>query len=185
MDARLRISETPRKTAPGVSAETPLVTLAWHALRAEHQRQAEAAELSRDALVRIAEEVARLRRAAVATTSPEGGLPVVHSIRDSADRIEAALKELGITLLGEERLPFAGELTEVLDNVAQIPQTDIDLPLVAEIIEPAILWNETLLRRGKAVIAIPTAAKGDRAGPAEGVSDKTPKCAPDGEEITE
>jgi len=185
MDARLRITEASRKTAPGVSAETPLVTLAWHALRADCRRQAEAAELSRDALVRIAEEVDRLRRADATPASSQAGSAAVGSMRESANRIEAALKELGITLHGEERVPFTGELTEVLDNVAQLPQEGLEIPLVAEIIEPAILWKGALLRRGKAVIAIPAPGTQTPAKSPEDVSDNNHRCTGHGTETTE
>jgi len=148
MDRRLRITESPRKTAPGVSAETPMVTLAWHALHAEYGSREAEAEQSREALARIAEEVCRLRRATATITSQETGPAILQSVRDIADRIEAALRSLDITILGDEHVPFVGELTEVLDNVAQLPETGIDVPLVAEIIEPTILWRGTLLRRG-------------------------------------
>lgn len=187
MDRRLRILEPPRSTTThGVTAETPLVTLAWHALRSEHRRQTEHAEQTRDNLVRIAEELGPMRRAATAAMAQENGLAFVQSIRSSAARIETALKNMGITLVGKERVPFDGELTEVLDNVAQIPQTDLESPLVAEIIEQAIFWNETLVRRGKAVIAIPVPAdRGGRIGPAEDISDKNLKSGPNEGKMTE
>ena len=149
MDRRLRITEPPRKIAAGVAAETPLVVLAWHALRSERRREAEADDKLQDALLRISAEVGWLRRTALAAASQAAPPAAVQGVRDFAHRIEAALKIVGVALLGEELVLFVGELAEVLDNVAQLPEAGIATPLIAEVVEPAILWKGALLRRGK------------------------------------
>ena len=79
MDERLKITDSPRTVAAGVTAEMPPVTLAWRALRAECQRRVEEhrtreaeARLVRDTLASVAEDAYRLRRAVeLAPATPE------------------------------------------------------------------------------------------------------------------
>jgi predicted amidohydrolase YtcJ len=150
MDKRLILEDSPRPVPPGTSAETPLVTVAWRALRAEHQRRAEqsrqAAE-ERDGLLRALAAVAavahRLRHA-----TPEQ-LPAALA------RLQEALAQAGIVLVAPEGEPFQGELTELLENVAQRPQPGLTGPRVAEVLAPAVLYRGGVLRMGKAVIAVP------------------------------
>ena len=148
MSDRFTVADAPRPVPPGTSAETPLLSLAWRALRAEHRRQAADR-------VRAHDEVERLRR----TLADIGSLTYRFRggrIDDLIHRIERALADSGISILAPEGEPFTPELMQLFENIAQRPGGD-GSPLVAEVVEPAILCGNELLRMGKAVIAVPAA----------------------------
>lgn len=165
MDDRLKITDALREVPPGIVAETPLVTLAWRALRAEHQRRAE--ERKRDnaevqqlleTLAVIAEVVYRLRgvvRSSVPILEQTGGQNDARQLAAIADQIEEALAAADVTIVAPEGERYTAERMELLDNVAQRPEPETLEPRVAEVITPAILYRSTLLRAGKAVIAVP------------------------------
>jgi hypothetical protein len=161
MDYRLRVTDTPRGIAPGVTAETPPVALAWHVLRGEYQRQAAArrqaeaeAEQVRDVLADIAGEVLRIRSLAAAASAVDSA----RNLPGVADRIETALRNLGVVIVGQVGLPYTDEVMELIDNVAQLPDPLLASPVIAEVIAPAVVQPGRLLRRGQAVIAIPAPA---------------------------
>ena len=130
MDPRFAVEDRPRQECGGVSAETPLVTVAWRAMRQEHQRRAEQrrkeqVELRQllSALADVAEQAHRLRSAAGS---------------DFADRLLETLERAGVTILSPVGQPYAGYLVELFENIAQRPQPGITEPIVAEVIAPAI-----------------------------------------------
>ncbi len=155
----LQVNDQPRAIAAGTSAETPLVTMAWRALRAEHQRRAEERQRGEreanrvaEALASVAEEAHRLRR--MAQASPGGHAEQLLAI---AGRIESALADAGLKIIAPEGEPFAGELMELLENIAQQPDPEAREPRVAEVIAPTIIYRGAMLRMGKAIIAVPVA----------------------------
>lgn len=166
MDARLQVTEKPREVSAGVRAETPLVSIAWRALRAEHQSRADEqtrneaeAKHTRDALASLAEEAHRLRRTARQMLPPSDGAAGSSSHAQQflgiAGRMEEALAQAGVRIVAPEGEPFTDELMDLLDNVAQRREPALLEPLVAEVITPAVIYRGALLRMGKAVIAVP------------------------------
>lgn len=152
MDESLRIGDPVRRVAPEVSAATPLVTLAWRALRAEHQRRAvdrarldDELQACRAALASLAEGTYRLRRALHD-----------HHLAALAESMEEALAAAGVTILAPEGECYTPERMEVLDNVGQLPAPGGSPPRIVEVIAPAILYRGALLRSGKAVISVPS-----------------------------
>jgi hypothetical protein len=152
MDAALEINDLPRRVPSWISADVPLVTIAWRSLRTEQQRRA--AELRdleheskkiHEALGGIAEEVLRLRSAGTGQTFVE----------ESVKRLDSFLKDAGVSACVPHGEPFTAELMELFDNIAQRPEPGISTPYVAEVVKPAILHRGAVLRMGKAVIAVP------------------------------
>ena len=164
-DSRLLVTDEPRRLVQGVTAETPLATIMWRALRADHQRLVKErqsmetdAKRLRNILAGVAEEAYRLRRtvnsarAALDQAGREGEAQQLLSI---SRQLEAALSELEVTIVAPEGEPYTGELMELLDNVAQQTSAEAEGPRVAEVIKPAVTYRGALLRMGKAIIAIP------------------------------
>ena len=152
MDKRLTVNDGPRPVPPGASQGAPIVTLAWRALRsqwsahdAERRRMAEEAEVFLGALAIAAEAGYQLRRAGVT----HGAL----------GRLEQALAAVGISVVAPEGSAFTADLSHVLENVAQRYDPALTEPRVAEVIVPAIVHQEAVLRMGKAVVALPASAE--------------------------
>ena len=166
MDPRLRVGDA-RRTAGPAGPELPLVTIAWRALRSEHQRGA-AERRTRDqdaarfeaAAVVVSDECFRLRRAvAAAEAVGAAGVPV-GALRSTVARLEAALADLGVSVLAPEGQAYTGELPSLLDNEAQRRGAGT-VPVVGEVLVPAVLRGQRLLRGGKAVIELPIDGGGD------------------------
>ena len=157
MDERLQILDVRRNLPAGVVVDTPLVTLGWRALQAEHQRRArerQSFETERDRfremIVRTGDEAYALRRLV------QEGEPV----EKSAQRLEEALAGIGaqvLSMVGEE---YSSELMDVMENVAQRPDPHAVRPRIAEVILPAILWRGEVLRMGKVVVGLPIPPSG-------------------------
>jgi molecular chaperone GrpE (heat shock protein) len=148
----LEINDRPRELPPGSSASVPLVTLAWRALRAEHERRRDEVKKSdaetkklQNALIGVAEHTAHLRLAGAG----QGPFDKI------ARQLESVLGEAGIAFLAPSGEPFEGDLMELFDNVAQRTEAGITGPYIAEVVKPAVLRNGALLRMGKAIIAVP------------------------------
>lgn len=177
MDERFQVTDPPRTTVGGLSAELPLITLAWRALRAEHQRRTEERErrLVEDEqvcrmFVRVADEMHRLRR--VAREIPAGEVLARQALEGAADRLRSALDDAGILVHAPEGEFYGEALMELLDNVAQRPDPGSPIPRVAEVISPAVTRKDELLRMGKAVIGVPVAQNAVQNPP-------SPDAAPD------
>jgi hypothetical protein len=143
----LNIAPPLRIHAGDFSAGTPLVSLVWHARREEHnrvqeQRSQESAERQRllGALAAAAETAFRLRRSGEARIG--AGL---------ADELAKA----GVEIVAPEGEPYEGLYTELLDNSAQRFEALLSGSRVAEVLTPAVVYQGAILRRGKAVIALP------------------------------
>lgn len=166
MDESLRVNDTLREGELGGLAETPLVTIAWRALRAQLLRRADErrsdeaeAKLIRDALANIAEEAHRLRCAIrlARNSLDEAGLQTLaQQLLAIADRTGEALVNVGVATLDPEGQPFTSTLMELFHNIAQQPVPGAGGPRVAEVITPAVTFRGTVLRMGRAVIAVPT-----------------------------
>ena len=180
MDERLKITDSPRAVAAGVTAETPPVTLAWRALRAEyrhrveeHRRRETEARLVRDTLASVAEEAYRLRRVVEREPStPDDKVAQTRQLLVLARRLIEILEHAGVQIVAPEGEPYTTELMNVLDNTAQRPDAQTKTPRVFEVVTPAITYCGELLRMGRAVIAVPAGdvevvAEKESEGPAE------------------
>jgi hypothetical protein len=163
MNPFLQVTDQPRAVVAGVTAETPLVTMAWRALRAEHQRRAEERQRGEretrrvaEALASVAEEAHRLRRTAQSGSSAAGHAEQLLAI---AGRIESALASVELKIIAPEGEPFAGALMELIENIAQQPDPEAREPRVAEVIAPTVTYRGAMLRMGKAIIAVPVATE--------------------------
>jgi len=157
MDERLQILDVRREVPAGVMADTPLVTLGWRALQAEHQhraRERQSIETEghrfREMIVRIGDEAHVLRRLAHEHAS--------ESIARSAQRLENTLAGVGAQVVSLEGEEYSPDLMDLLENVAQRPDVDATHPRIAEVILPAILWRGEILRMGKVVIGLPVSS---------------------------
>lgn len=152
-------------------AEVPLATVAWRARRVELRRQKQEMQSARvtserlkGALIQIAEELFQLRLASRAFDESDSGAARAVALR--AKRIEEQLGDAGIDVLVPEGEEYAGELMELVENVARRPG-NVTSPRIEEMIGPVILFEGKVEKMGKAVIAIP------ETGPAE----ETEECA--------
>lgn len=162
MSKPLTISDPPRAIPPGVHAELPLATLAWRsACKASEQElrrgQALAARTREECagLEAIADEAHRLNQFARETT--DAG--TARMLASCVERLVGGLRRAGLDLVAPAGAPYRAELREWLDNVAQVPGPGLGEPMVAAVIEPALLHRGALLRMGKAVIAVPAATE--------------------------
>lgn len=172
MDPLLKVTDAPRNVPPGVSAETPLITIAWRAARAEHERRTDErlraeteAHRIRDALAHLAEDTFRLSQLAgrlKARSDKASGPDNAAELCSLVERLRRTLAEAEIEIIAPEGATYAGPLMGVLENVAQRTDQDLDSPRVAEIIAPAILHRGELLRMGKAVVALPAVTPAER-----------------------
>ena len=159
MDPRLRITDAPREGIPDGLADTPVVTVAWRAMREEHQRRRQERVEMDTILVEIAEMAYRISRTALggfveAADRPRGEEEILSAV----DGIERALKKAGVTILSPEGQRFTSELMDMFDNVAQLPDPETREPNIAEVLSPAILCRGALVRMGKAIISVPLEA---------------------------
>lgn len=143
-------SNPPRAVLPGITAGTPLLTIAWRALNRQAGAARRAASLAagqaasdRDALLRIADEAYRLRPRTDAGAAQLGSA------------LEQALGDMGIRILAPLGEPYEGEHMDLFENVAQVGASGSGCPVIAEIVVPAVLRHGLVLRMGKAVIALP------------------------------
>jgi hypothetical protein len=166
VDTRLQVMDPPRPVAAGMTAETPLVSLAWRFLRSEHQRNAATSRRHQEderrlneALAGIAEEVHQLRRLARISAAGEANdQSRAQPLLAVAEHIAAALAGLGVHLIAPEGEPYTSDLMELLDNIAQRPEPGATTPFIAEVVTPAVTFRGELLRQGQAVIGIPAEA---------------------------
>jgi molecular chaperone GrpE (heat shock protein) len=186
MDERWQLTDTPRELTSGVTAETPLVTIAWRVQRVEHKRRAEErraqereAQRAAEVLVQIAEQAHRLRQIAralqAAPDAAAGPANQGQQLAAIAERLHEALRAADVSVIAPEGEPFTAELMDLFENIAQQPAAGLTEPRIAEVIKPAVTRGDALLRMGKAVIAIPppaaAAAATDDAAPAAQVDD--------------
>jgi hypothetical protein len=158
MDERLSIDPQPRPDVPADLGSTPLVTIAWRALKGDYARRAAAqaeagARLQQQlkSVVCLADQVFNLKRAA--RKAPETPLAVM--ARQAAAGIEAELEKLDIFIFAPEGEPYSDEIMELIDNMAAQPDPAVSVAVVREVYIPTILRAGEVLRRGKAVIAVP------------------------------
>ena len=186
MDTRLRLTDSLRPGVHEALASTPLVTMAWQALRSEAQRQAARSRRQQEddrrlyqGLADVAELVPRLRRA-IDGAAPDVPQQITEDRRRElaaiADRLEEALRELHVTVVAPEGEPYSAEMMELLENLAQRTDPNARQAWIAEVVAPAVLHHGELLRMGKAVVAVPPsdAPAGESAGESAGPSDPPP-----------
>jgi molecular chaperone GrpE (heat shock protein) len=165
IDKRLEVTDAPREVAPGLTTQTPLVAIMWRVLRADYQRrtrekqQGEAeAKHAGNSLAALADGVHRLRstiRSVQTALDAVGKRAEAQQLFSISQQLEDALSDLDITIIAPEGEPFTADLMELLDNIAQQPTPGVEGPRVIEIVKPAIKRRGSLLRMGKAIIAIP------------------------------
>jgi molecular chaperone GrpE (heat shock protein) len=171
MDRRFKVNDPPRDVPIRGLARLPLVTVAWRTLRTHYRQQAEARRQAavetrrrQNVLAGIAEDVYRLRQGvqsvlARATSDDPGG--EMQQLLAIADHLEETLAGEGMTVIAPQGEPFTPELMNVFESIAQRPVPGIDAPRVDEVVAPAVMYRETLLRTGKAVIAVPVVQVGE------------------------
>ena len=170
MDPRLRITDRPRPSLLSSDVSTPLVTVAWRELSAEHQRsQAEADHRRQEAsaLARSLQETGvqldRLRRSIAAAASqaseasPGGRCDTLAIV----DRLEQILRELGLVLWSPAGEPYTAELMDCFENVAARPEPGIREPRIEEVLSPAVFYRSELLQMGKVIVAVPSGSSPD------------------------
>jgi len=172
MDSRFELKDSPRPLSVEPGAELPLVTIAWRVLRAQHlqneaRRSGQAEETHRlcQSLASIGEAVHRLRQEARSSAAVMDGPAKEYADRllGIADEIEKTLQRAGVTVLAPVGQPYGATLMELLENVGQVPVPADAPPQVVEVIAPAILYHQDILRMGKAVIGVPGLAAGSPA----------------------
>jgi hypothetical protein len=151
VNATFAVADMPRTVPSGLSADVPLVTLAWRALQAEHQRRRGAERAAETdsrqmalALADFAEHVYRLQRSVRVGAAAEGDVA----------RLERILADLRIEIVAPEGAQYTSDLMERIDNIAQVGGAGSEGPHIAEIVAPAIVVRGELVRMGKAIIAV-------------------------------
>lgn len=148
MDPRLEPPDAPREGVPVGLANQPLVAAAWRLLRsgvraaADERRQADGGWLA-------------LGEALWQLSCLPAGEPDNSATKErlaAVERLGQATEALGLRVVGPLGAPYEGELTELLQNVAQVPATEPGPPRVASVLEPAVLHEGRVLRLGRAVI---------------------------------
>jgi len=156
----LKIAAPLRAHPVDVAAGTPLVSLVWRARREEHIRLSE--QRAREATERNRLLGALVAAAETAFQSLRSGE------RKAAEALASELAKAGIEIIAPEGEPYEGLYTELLDNSAQRYETSAGSPRVAEVLAPAVVYRGAVLKRGKAVIALPASESPERDGVPEG-----------------
>ena len=158
----LRLTNRKRPVPPSVSHDQPLIGLAWRVLAEEKRRVLAKAAAEDRELDKLLTDLALL------------GDFLNKALRLLEDQSVGTLTQLAIRLRNEARaiapildfhrvqviyplgLAFEGELLEIFSNVGQQLNSSAAVPVVDEVIEPAILRNGALLHMGKAVVGMPS-----------------------------
>lgn len=167
MNSGLQINNKPREDVPDNLADLPLVTIAWRAMKRDYRQRLEERkhyrgehERLQDVLVNLAEEIYKVRLSSeiiLPGAEQTGGSHITKELAAIANRMEEALASAGIEIIAPAGATFTTELMEMFDNVAQLPNPVITMPRIAQILSPAIICRDAVLRMGKAVIEVPTA----------------------------
>jgi len=164
----------PVRTAPDALADLPLVTIAWRALRADYQQRVRQQEEQDSrfknllmALIRIADQAVQLKRPTAGPAPDAADAAANERLAQAADALFNVLSDVGLTVIAPQGQAYCGDLTEVLENCAQVPGLVADVPRVAEVMVPAILQDSRIVRMGKAVIAVPPSADAAAGGEPE------------------
>jgi hypothetical protein len=162
------VTDSPRQGASEAMAATPPVSIAWRLMRPLYERwKSDRKRITDDlrtlkkAMIPVADEEHRLRREirAANDTKPCADRDACNSRERMADRLKAALNQAGIVSLSPMGERYEGSLMEFLENIAQEPRPELDHPVVLEVVQPAVVYRDELLRAGKAVIGTPPAVQ--------------------------
>ena len=160
MDSRLEVKDQKRLTTRAFQPDLPLVSLAWRALRAAHQRQAVPRQLAQaehqrliKALVGIAEELVRLK---MVFRTPELEIDSKAACDVISRRMETTLDEADVNIYMPIGEVYDDTIVAYVDSVAQQHSLSINKPIVKEMISPAIFYKGELILRGRAVIEVPS-----------------------------
>lgn len=160
----LGLTEPKRPVPSTVVPDQPLISLAWRVLSEERRRLA-GSSIGNDR--RLDELLAGLALFAFTLEKsmtlfgerrPEGSPQWAVRLRDGSRVIDALLDHHRVRAIRDAGSAYEGELLEVFSNVGQREMPEIETPVVAEVIEPAILRNNALLHMGKAIIGLPRKA---------------------------
>ena len=154
MKSSFEVHDRPREVPAGAGYNLPLTTIAWRAMRGEHARRTEQLRGMQEETLRLVNALAEVAEAAHALRRCT---PAVDQVISPLRRIEAALESAQLKVLSPEGATFSDELMDWFENIAQRFEADLESPRVAEVVSPAIAYDGTLVRMGKAVIAVPAA----------------------------
>ncbi len=165
MDPALEIRAERRSAGDGVDADATPIALAWHALRRwEKQRASQRGALeaawssARPAWIALADECHRLDGLAHRlrpVLEEAGEVEALKALDVMVSRLRKRLEDGGVQCLCPEGEPFTPEVGEIFESVAQKPCPETNIPVVLDVIEPAVLMHGALIREGKAVIGVP------------------------------
>ncbi len=157
----LELTEPTRPVPLTVIPDQPLISLAWRILSQEKRRligESVNGERRLDELLSgLAQFACYLEKsfALMKEQSPDGLPQWATRLRDEAKVIGELLEHHRVKVIHASGIAFEGELLEVFGNVGQKVVQGIEKPIIAEVIEPAILRNSALLHMGKAIIGMP------------------------------
>jgi hypothetical protein len=162
MDPRFAVTDLPRDV-PDIPGDLSLETLAWRALRADHQQrlrqQAEydsKIRVLQEALRSVADQAVGLRKQALAAAA---GPLANEQLLQFVDVLMDTLSQAGIIVVSPEGQEYSGDLMEIMENCAHVPDPAATVPTVAQVLVPAIIQDGRIVRMGKAVIAVPVPTK--------------------------
>lgn len=164
-DKRLEITATPRTILPDRDVKTPLLSLVWQTTQrwSEEIRQLKesrqtAIEHENEAWITLADEWYRLQKVADALAPAMGHSEFSQSMKDLSlvvRRIEQALKTHEIEVIMPVGSIYSSEMSEIIESVDQVPQPDIEEPVIQEVLIPIIKRADKVIRFGKGIIAVP------------------------------
>lgn len=158
MRKAFQVNDSPREGTSEALALTPPVSIVWRMMRLqldrlnkERQNQTDELETLKKAMVPIANEEYRLRKVIRTGAFSEDAA----NWQQLADRLKLALADTGVVIVAPEGEIYTSEYMDVIENIAQEPRDELEHPVVLEVMSPAILYRDELLRAGKAVIGVP------------------------------
>ncbi len=157
-DPRFEVNDPLRPDVADALANLPLVAIAWRAMRSEYERRRQEEKSVGEALIDVADEMERLRKAAAAALGGDAdnpARPLAGTLANIADNLERILSRLGVEVAAPAGEPYTPERMEIMDNIAQVTMPGIDGPLIHEVVQSAVSIRGGLQRMGKAVIAWP------------------------------
>jgi molecular chaperone GrpE (heat shock protein) len=156
MKSKIKLTEQPRTVAIEKISNFPLLTIIWRTLQAEQKKINEAQTLARKNILELADGVIELKILMKNNKADDDNKEQMSKYLNSAyDKMSAALAKMKVIIITPENELFSADYMEVFESIAQVPDEEIDEPIIKEVVQPAIIYRDSLLKMGKAIIAVP------------------------------
>jgi len=157
-DQFLQVLDSQRSNVSNHIADLPLISIAWRALKNLYQQQ----DVQKKRLEKLLLSIAYQNFCISKILDEFDNIPKdneYNSIKDSfvdiSDNIRFELDSFGVVIWAPVGETYTDEYMQVIENISQVKDSNITVPIIKEIVSPAILFNDNLLSMGKGIISVP------------------------------